>query len=111
MGEDDSAMHYDEERIFKHLCFYLDSSSNARKLGMAVKTKKEEDLEKRCAIVSITAQIVVLILLASSFEEIANVIADNGGRIVDLDEPKLTHVVLDKRDISRRQELMKRTAK
>ena len=46
-----------------------------------------------------------------SFEELAQLIIDNGGRIVSLDEPKLTHVVLDKRDISRRLELMKRTSR
>lgn len=45
-----------------------------------------------------------------SFKEIAHLIRDNGGRIAGLDEPKLTHVVLDKRDISRRQELIKRTS-
>jgi hypothetical protein len=31
--------------------------------------------------------------------------------VVDLAEPKLTHVVVDKRDVSRRSELMKRTSK
>lgn len=31
--------------------------------------------------------------------------------MVDLDEPRLTHVVVDKRDESRRLELIKRTAK
>ncbi|KAI0741954.1 ATP dependent DNA ligase domain-containing protein [Daedaleopsis nitida] len=92
MGEDDSAMHYDEEKFFKHLCFYLDSPSNARKHGMGVKAKNEADVEKR-------------------FTELAKMITDNGGRVVDLDEPKLTHIVLDKRDVSRRQELIKRTSK
>jgi DNA ligase-4 len=38
-------------------------------------------------------------------------IRDNGGKVVDLDEPKLTHIIIDKRDDSRRLELMKRTAK
>jgi DNA ligase 4 len=37
-------------------------------------------------------------------------IRDNGGKVVDLDEPKLTHIIIDKRDDSRRLELMKRTA-
>lgn len=41
----------------------------------------------------------------------STIIIENGGKIVDLDEPKLTHIVLDKRDDSRRLELMKRTAK
>ncbi|OJT11573.1 DNA ligase 4, partial [Trametes pubescens] len=91
MGEDDSAMAYDEERIFKHLCLYLDSPSNARKHGMTVNTKREADIEKR-------------------FSEMSNVITENGGRVADLDDPKLTHVVLDKRDISRRKELIARTS-
>jgi len=34
-----------------------------------------------------------------------------GGKIVDLDDPKLTHVLYDKRDESRRVELSRRTAK
>jgi DNA ligase-4 len=46
-----------------------------------------------------------------SFERISKLIVDNGGQIVELDDAKLTHVVLDKRDDSRRRELMKRTSK
>jgi DNA ligase-4 len=38
-------------------------------------------------------------------------IQENGGKVVDLDEAKLTHIIIDKRDDSRRLELMKRTAK
>jgi DNA ligase-4 len=48
---------------------------------------------------------------AISFERVSKVIEDNGGRIAELDDAKLTHVVLDKRDDSRRRELMKRTSK
>ncbi|KAM5533834.1 hypothetical protein V8D89_012497 [Ganoderma adspersum] len=92
MGDDDEAMHYDQELIFKHLCFYLDSPTNARELNLPIKAKNEAEIEKR-------------------FNEIAKLIQDNGGRIAGLDEPKLTHLVLDKRDVSRRQELIKRTSK
>jgi hypothetical protein len=46
-----------------------------------------------------------------SFERISKLIEDNGGRIAELDDAKLTHVVLDKRDDTRRRELMKRTSK
>lgn len=46
-----------------------------------------------------------------SFERIARLIEDNGGQMAELDDPKLTHVVLDKRDDSRRRELMKRASK
>jgi hypothetical protein len=46
-----------------------------------------------------------------SFDRIFKLIVDNGGQIAELDDAKLTHVVLDKRDDSRRRELMKRTSK
>lgn len=47
----------------------------------------------------------------TSFAQLSVTIRDNGGKVVDLDEPKLTHIIIDKRDDSRRLELMKRTAK
>ena len=50
----------------------------------------------------------------SSFTSLADIeeqITKNGGRIVDLNDPKLTHIVLDQRDASRRIELMTRTSK
>ncbi|EKM49973.1 uncharacterized protein PHACADRAFT_178599 [Phanerochaete carnosa HHB-10118-sp] len=93
MGETEEAMEYDQELIFKHLCFYLDSPSNARTNGMVVKAKGAEDLDVH-------------------FNELARKIRANGGKVTDsLDETKLTHVVLDKRDTSRRAELNKRTSK
>jgi len=46
-----------------------------------------------------------------SFDQISRDIKENGGKIVALDDPKLTHVVLDKRDDSRRLMLMQRTSK
>ncbi|KAJ7115869.1 DNA ligase 4 [Mycena epipterygia] len=92
MGESETAMEYDQELIFKHLCFYLDSPKNAHQNGMTVKTKQEGAVDQ-------------------SFIELAKVISDNGGKVVDLNEPKLTHIVIDKRDDSRRVELMKRTSK
>ncbi|VDB87968.1 unnamed protein product [Peniophora sp. CBMAI 1063] len=91
MGESDDALTYDEERIFTHLRFYIDSPSNARKNGMKVSTKHEATVEK-------------------SLAAIGALISDNGGRVTDLDDPKLTHVVLDKRDDSRRRELMQTTS-
>ncbi|KZT10103.1 DNA ligase 4 [Laetiporus sulphureus 93-53] len=92
MGEDENAMQYDQDLIFKHLCFYLDSPENARKHGMVVRAKNEQEISR-------------------SFEKLAAIIIANGGRVVELDEPKLTHVIVDKRDISRRVELIKRTSK
>lgn len=91
MGEADEAMAYDENSIFKHLCFYLDTPENARRNGMEVKSKREGDITER-------------------FSKIAEIIRTNGGRIVNLDERKLTHVVLDKRDCTRRLELIKATS-
>jgi DNA ligase-4 len=43
-------------------------------------------------------------------EKIADIITTNGGKIVGLHEGKLTHVVLDKRDVTRRIELIKATS-
>jgi len=42
---------------------------------------------------------------------LSKLIVDNGGKIVGLDDLKLTHVIVDKRDESRRLELIKRTSK
>ncbi|KAG5652620.1 hypothetical protein H0H81_004349 [Sphagnurus paluster] len=92
MGEDDTAMEYDQELIFKHLCFYLDSPENALKNGMSVKAKQPKQIN-------------------TSMAELASKITMHGGRIVSIDEPKLTHIIIDKRDDSRRLELMKRTSK
>ncbi|KIM44920.1 hypothetical protein M413DRAFT_442894 [Hebeloma cylindrosporum] len=93
MGENEDVMEYDQEHIFKHLCFYLDSQENAVKSGLTVKPSKHEKA------------------ITKNFEELSKLIVDNGGKIVGLDEPKLTHVVVDKRDESRRLELIKRTSK
>ncbi|KAH9167381.1 ATP dependent DNA ligase domain-containing protein [Lactarius sanguifluus] len=91
MGEE-SSMEYDQERIFKHLGFYLDTPQNARENGLPTISKLEDAITK-------------------SLARIAKLIEDNGGKIVNLDDEKLTHIVLDKRDDSRRRELMKRTSK
>ncbi|KIK60460.1 hypothetical protein GYMLUDRAFT_73906 [Collybiopsis luxurians FD-317 M1] len=93
MGEDQAAMEYDQEHIFRHLCFYLDSPDNAVQEGMVVKKLKNEQA------------------IIESFNKVKNLIEENGGRIVGLNEPKLTHVVFDKRDTSRRSELMNRTSR
>jgi len=92
MGESDTVMEYDENLIFKHLCFYLDTPDNSRKNGMAVKSKHEEVINK-------------------NFAEISGKITENGGKIVDLDEPKLTHVIVDKLDATRRVKLIERTSR
>jgi len=83
---------YDASLIFKHLCFYIDSPENARKNGMIVNTKYEREITEHLV-------------------KVSRSIVENGGKIVDLDDPKLTHVVLDKRDVSRRIHLMQLTSK
>ncbi|KAF9005938.1 DNA ligase 4 [Cyathus striatus] len=92
MGESETAMDYDAELIFRHLCFYLDTPVNARNNGMIVKSKHEDDI-------------------SASFAKISDLIVQNGGKLSGLDEPKLTHIVVDKRDESRRLDLMKQTSK
>ncbi|KAF8159664.1 DNA ligase IV [Crassisporium funariophilum] len=92
MGETENAMEYDQEQIFKHLCFYLDSPKNATNNGMNVKSKHEKAIEQ-------------------TFAELSALITEHGGKVVGLEEPKMTHIVVDKRDESRRLELMRRTSK
>ncbi|KAF5391043.1 hypothetical protein D9757_003979 [Collybiopsis confluens] len=89
--EDDTTIYYDSDIIFKHLYLYLDSPANSERLGMAVKKKHEVEINE-------------------SFVSLKKIISDNGGQIVDLDDPKLTHIVLDKRDTSRQVILRKRTS-
>ncbi|KAF9219810.1 ATP-dependent DNA ligase [Gyrodon lividus] len=91
MGEP-SQREYDTASIFRHLCFYLDSPHNARKNGMAVPTKYEKEI-------------------TDQFNKVSRIIEENAGRVAELNDPKLTHVVLDKRDTSRRITLMQLTSK
>ena len=54
----------------------------------------------------------IFLLLLLSFVELSKLITENGGKVTDdLSASKLTHVVIDNRDESRRVELMKRTSK
>jgi len=93
MGETDDAMVYDTEQIFTHLCFYIDTSENARKNGFSIENPTNDQG-----------------LISQELQEVRSKIERNGGRITkDLNHSKLTHVVLHKRDLSRRRELEKRT--
>lgn len=94
MGEDGTAMQYDQDMIFRHLCFYIDSPPNARANGMQVKP----NLKNQDSVIS-------------DLGKLTKLITSNGGRIAGLDEPKLTHIVVDRRDTSRRLELIRRTSK
>ncbi|KIM34526.1 hypothetical protein M408DRAFT_325903 [Serendipita vermifera MAFF 305830] len=93
MGDTDDAAEYDPDLIFKHLLFYLDSPSNARKNGLNVSTQNEGAIEAR-------------------FSATTKLILTHGGKVTtDLSEPKLTHVVMDSEHLSRRKELMRLTEK
>ncbi|KAE9394238.1 hypothetical protein BT96DRAFT_196701 [Gymnopus androsaceus JB14] len=91
MGESEGAMEYDQDHIFKHLFFYLDSPENAVRHEMASKKKQEQQQE-----------------INQSFSELKSLIVEHGGRVVNLNDPTLTHIVFDKRDTTRRLELIKR---
>nr|GAT46734.1 DNA ligase 4 [Mycena chlorophos] len=96
MGDSPTAMEYDQELIFRHLYFYLDSPQNAAKNEMKLKATLTDKVKDA---------------IDQSMADIASIIEKNGGKVVALDDPKLTHVVLDKRDTTRRGELGKRTSK
>lgn len=76
---------------------------------MTVKSKHQNEVEQRLFLSQPTSA--DNNFLRSSFAQLSKLITDNGGKVVDLADPKLTHVVVDKRDVSRRLELMKRTSK
>lgn len=75
---------------------------------MMVKTKQEKVISETCVILHIQS---MSSGVSHSFSDISKSIVANGGMIVDLNNPKLTHVVLDKRDDSRRIALMQYTSK
>lgn len=78
---------------------------------MAVKpSKHEKDISARYIHLGMSNSFSVLTILCS-FARIAKLITENGGKVVDLTDAKLTHVVIDKRDESRRLELIRRTSK
>jgi len=124
MGEE-GAREYDSALIFRHLCaniyltlavidsmiscFYLDTPQSAGENGMTANTKYEKEItEKYDSFLRKSGQVLIT---HDSFNKVFREIEANGGRIVGLDDPKLTHIVLDKRDTSRRLSLMQRTAK
>ena len=75
---------------------------------MVVNTKYEEEISDQC--VSLISARRMEAHVDVSLRKVSRNIEENGGKIVDLDNPKLTHVVVDKRDVSRRITLMQRTS-
>ncbi|PVG04723.1 putative DNA ligase [Serendipita vermifera] len=93
IGETSDSMEYDQEKIFRHLVFYLDSPGCSRQNNLKVSTSNEKDIEER-------------------FTTIRKDILAHGGQVItDIKDPKLTHVVLDNDDLSRRIALMRLTEK
>lgn len=74
---------------------------------MPCKAKHEDDISRKYVLCSPKGHA----LIPDSFFEMDKMIIQNGGAVVELDDPKLTHVISDKRDDSRRRELISRTSK
>ncbi|KLT43549.1 ATP-dependent DNA ligase [Cutaneotrichosporon oleaginosum] len=87
-GADD----YDEDLIFTHLVFYMDTAANAARNGLAKSSPPEEATQR----------------LVEAEEKLRA----HGGRVTDdVDDPALTHIIIDDDDSRRYVELMRRTAK
>ncbi|KZS94450.1 DNA ligase 4 [Sistotremastrum niveocremeum HHB9708] len=88
-GETKDAAEYDQENIFRHLCFYLDTAENA--VLNQLRPNKQT--------------------VTSSLGGLTDKILSNGGTIVKLDDPKLTHVIFDPEETGRRLEIRRRVCK
>ncbi|WVQ80875.1 hypothetical protein IAT38_002982 [Cryptococcus sp. DSM 104549] len=92
MGDDPAAMKYDEEKIFTHLVFYIDTSENAHENGLQTSEQTGE--------------------VTSSLAQAEALLTNYGGRITtNVDDKKLTHIIMDNDDSTRYAELSRRTAK
>ena len=95
MGDSFVDAAYDEDKIFKHLCFYIDTPANARTHNMAL-----------------TISPTLETTISEALSKTRDAIIAHGGKVTDnYTEPKLTHVVIHEKDKSRRVELMRRTSK
>ncbi|WWD08963.1 hypothetical protein V865_007078 [Kwoniella europaea PYCC6329] len=91
MGEDSSAMNYDEDSIFNHLVFYIDTPDNATKNGLGPSTPHAQAAER--------------------LQQAEKLLRENGGKIVkDINDRKLTHIIMDDEDSGRYAEIVKTTA-
>lgn len=91
MGESPEAMHYDEDRIFYHLAFYIDTPENAAVNGLESSSP------------SLNAQ--------ERLAKIEKLLVEKGGRAVkSISDPKLTHIIMDDEDSGRYVELTRKTA-
>lgn len=91
MGESPEAMHYDEDRIFYHLAFYIDTAKNAAVNGLE-SSSPSFDTEERLV-------------------KVEKLLIENGGRVArSISDPKLTHIIMDDEDSRRYVELTRKTA-
>jgi len=87
--ETEDALQYDQNLIFKHLYFYLDTISAAEENGLQI-AKKNDNV---------------------TLDDIAAKLRDNGAEIVSLDDPRLSHIIFDPDDTSRRLQIRKRVCR
>ncbi|OXC65372.1 DNA ligase 4 [Cryptococcus neoformans] len=91
MGESPEAMHYDEDRIFYHLAFYIDTAKNAAINGLK-SSSPSFDTQERLA-------------------KVEKLLIENGGRMAkSISDLKLTHIIMDEEDSGRYVELTRKTA-
>lgn len=126
-GSDQVAAEYDPDAIFRHLCviinsmhkhvadensrFYLDTSENASRNDLPVDRSYNWRAEIEEKSVIYDSKILPSSDRAlSSFEAVKEKIIEYGGKLVDLSDPSLTHVLYDKRDDSRRIKLIRKTS-
>ncbi|ORX34780.1 ATP dependent DNA ligase domain-domain-containing protein [Kockovaella imperatae] len=91
-GNDSQAMEYDDEKIFTHLVFYVDTPENARANGLTDSSPRPE--------------------VSSRLEETKDLILEHGGKVTgNVDDVKLSHIIMDDDDSVRYAEISRRTAK
>ncbi|OCF31187.1 DNA ligase 4 [Kwoniella heveanensis BCC8398] len=91
MGEDSNAMNYDEDSIFHHLVFYIDSPENATRNGLSPSVPSEATRQR--------------------LSEAEKLLRENGGRIsLDINDKKLTHIIMDDDDSGRYAEIVRKTS-
>ncbi|KAK4686832.1 DNA ligase 4, partial [Tremellales sp. Uapishka_1] len=90
MGGSTSANEYDDDQIFCHLVFYIDTPENAELNGLTISKSTADALNR--------------------LMEAEELLKGSGGRIVtSIDDPELTHIIQDDEDSARYAELVRRT--
>ncbi|WWC85821.1 uncharacterized protein L201_000688 [Kwoniella dendrophila CBS 6074] len=91
MGEDPTAMNYNEDSIFYHLVFYIDTPENASTNGLTSSSPSET--------------------VKNRLQQAEKLLMENGGKIVtNIKDKKLTHIIMDDEDSGRYAEISRKTA-